>query len=345
MNTFGSPHPIKLGQRLYGLEAHVNLPAGDNPDTIAHPPQEHTDLYGGVHPLYSSADTDPPASFDNIGVISRIGGIRNQGQAPTCVSFAFIQAIAAGVFGQGLGAYELSSSLAFLATLQETNRQLGLPPNTPLIVSGTQPTMAIAALARVGVGLETARPYSDQTAALIAPETIAQAGDASARIPLTVTAYASLSAPAGAGRILAMQQGISAFKGSMIVSAMSVDAAFENCDGSSVLLAPDLSTYSGGHMINLAGFAPVVSVSKNGSVSTATLEVFDVVSGLTKTVTIQDPTQSLNVDDVCARVLNQWSTEWAPLSDVPGTAWAGPAYINALAWMYLVSGTLGKVTS
>ena len=297
-------------------------------DSIAHPPQEHTDLYG-KHPLYLGADSpSTPATCDWASIIPKVGGIRNQGQTEACVPFTFVEVLALAAVGQGIyDTLELSPSLAYLGTLLETNRQSGLPPTTALQMVGTQPTMCVSALARMGAGLESARPFSQDPDVLLAAESIAEAGDASARIPLTITAYALMSAAAGAGRILAVRQGIAAYSGSAIPCALSVDAAFNDCDGSTILLAPDMTTYSGGHMCSLPSYSTVANIS--GGVAT-----------LANGVEQKDPTGSLNVGDTCVRVLNHWSSSWSQNSDVPGTAWGGPAFINSLAWMYLVSATL-----
>jgi hypothetical protein len=305
-------------------------------DAIAHPPQEHTDLYG-KHPLFLGADSpSTPPTCDWASLLPKVGGIRNQGQTEACVPFTFVEVLALAAVGQGLyDTLELSPSLAYLGTLLETNRQSGLPPNTPLQPVGTQPTMCVSSLARMGVGLEAVRPFSQDPNVLLAPETIAQAGDASSRIALAITAYALMGAAAGAGRILAVCQGISAYKGSAIPCALSVDAAFNNCDGSSVLLAPDMATYSGGHMTSLAGYATVVSTEMR--VSSGVITPYAILSN---DFGLKDPSGSLRIGDTCARCWNHWSTGWASESDVPGTAWGGPAFINSLAWMYLVSATL-----
>jgi hypothetical protein len=318
-------------------------PYGFEEDKLRFPPNSAEEIFG-AHPDYADAD-DPttPATYDSSDIIPDVGGIRSQGQTPSCVPWTFVEVISLAMVGQGLApSLVLSPGLAYLLTMLETLREVGLPPPAPgavMTMTGTQPSMCVAALARGGVGLESVRPFSEDPAVLLAAETIAEAADASSRIPITISAYALFSAAAGPGRILALRQGLSAFHGSALPCALSVDQAFNNCDGSGVLLAPDPATYSGGHMVSLCGYSTVVAVENN----TAVLDYVSPASG--KNVILQDPTGSLNVGDTCARVWNHWSTQWAGLSDLPGTAWAGPAFINALAWMYLVNAKLAAAVS
>lgn len=314
-------------------------------DTKSFPPQTEDDLFAG-HPSYAGAVAGAgPATFDSTeAVISHIGGIRSQGQSPSCVPWAFAQALAAALFGQGLGAIVPSPALAYLGGLLETAREAGLPP-VLTAMTGLAPTAVVTALGRMGLGLESFRPFPQDPATLndaaalqrllLAPETIAQAGDASGRVPITITAYAQIAAAAGAARLAAVKQIIAAFTGSWIPAALATDAAFNAADGSTLLLAPDPATYTGGHMITLSGYSTVVATDG----PEATLDFIVPATG--KNLVIDDPTQSLNVGDLCARVTNQWGTDWAPRSDIPGTAWGGPAFINALAWLYAINAKLG----
>ena len=92
--------------------------------------------------------------------------------------------------------------------------------------------------------------------------------------------------------------------------------AFDNADGSTILVAPTGLPTDGSaidHEISFQQYSTVISVS--GTQVT-----------LSNGKTFADPSGTIKVGDRCFRLRNHWSTEWSPLSDIPGTVWVHQSF-------------------
>lgn len=300
---------------------------GFNEDIVKVPPQTHEDLFGVHYAYVGVTDTTPPF-FTSLGLLALIGGVRSQLSSSSCVAWALMQALALCIVGQTGQPLELSALFAYLVARLELLRELGTP-GAPLEDTGSQPSMLVAGLARMGLLKESEAPFTDDPAVLNAAETITQAAAATPRIPVVIDAYALIDAPAGPARILAVRQALSAYNGAAVCLAISVDAAFDNADGFTILTAPDLSTYRGSHMVTLIGYFTVTGV-------TATA-----VDGVVL-VTLADGSQThaalgqVAVGQTVGLLLNQWGKTFAAQYPTPGLVLVDEAFINAAAWLYLV---------
>jgi hypothetical protein len=267
------------------------------------PARSHEKLRGAT-PLTSNL---PPQAINSI-LLALTGGIRDQGQTPWCTGHSMAESLSYAYVGQTGLAITLSAMFAYVGGKLLENQFAGLPSTAPINDDGADFANLILAAQAQGVCTYDLMP-TDSTL-LQQKENYVQIADANQR-KVRVGEFAGIAGTDDQSYINALCQcllplGDGKLGSTVDIGIASSYPAFDDADGTTILVAPPTNGISIDHEVELVDYYTVIAVS--GATVT-----------LSNGGTFQDPTGTVKVGDRCPRLQNHWSPGWAPNSDIPGT--------------------------